>query len=63
MSTEGSATPARLPLLALACGMTAANLYYAQPLAGPISMAIGLPTGAAGLIVTGSDQDKADFLS
>ncbi|WP_369797787.1 hypothetical protein [Cupriavidus sp. UYPR2.512] len=43
--------------------MTAANLYYAQPLAGPISMAIGLPTGAAGLIVTGSDQDKADFLS
>lgn len=29
-----------------------ANIYYAQPLAGPISHALGLPPAAAGLIVT-----------
>jgi predicted MFS family arabinose efflux permease len=39
-------------LLALACGLCAANLYYAQPLAGPISAALGLTNQAAGLIVT-----------
>ena len=39
-------------LLAAACGMTAANLYYAQPLVGPIAASLGLSPGAAGLIVT-----------
>ena len=39
-------------LLASACGLIAANIYYAQPLAGPISQALGLSTAAAGLIVT-----------
>jgi predicted MFS family arabinose efflux permease len=39
-------------LLAVACGLIAANLYYAQPLAGPISQALGMPKAAAGLIVT-----------
>ncbi|MFD0697728.1 MFS transporter [Paenibacillus sp. GCM10027628] len=39
-------------ILAIACGVIAANLYYAQPLVGPISSAIGLSSGAAGLIVT-----------
>jgi predicted MFS family arabinose efflux permease len=39
-------------ILAAACGIIAANLYYAQPLIGPISSAIGLSAGAAGLIVT-----------
>jgi predicted MFS family arabinose efflux permease len=39
-------------ILAAACGIIAANLYYAQPLIGPISSAIGLSPGAAGLIVT-----------
>jgi predicted MFS family arabinose efflux permease len=39
------------PLLALACGLIAANLYLAQPLAGPISAALGLSPQAAGLIV------------
>ncbi|MEC0239965.1 MFS transporter [Paenibacillus dokdonensis] len=39
-------------ILATACGIIAANLYYAQPLLGPISSAIGLSSGAAGLIVT-----------
>jgi predicted MFS family arabinose efflux permease len=40
------------PLLATACGLIVANIYYAQPLAGPISHALGLPPAAAGLIVT-----------
>jgi len=39
-------------LLATACGLIAANLYYAQPLIGPISMSLGLSPAAAGLIVT-----------
>lgn len=39
-------------LLAAACGLIAANLYYAQPLVGPISTSLGLSPGAAGLIVT-----------
>lgn len=39
-------------ILATACGIIVANLYYAQPLVGPISSAIGLSSGAAGLIVT-----------
>ncbi len=45
--------PARLTLLlAVACGLAAANLYYVQPLAGPIAMALGLSPQAAGLSVT-----------
>jgi predicted MFS family arabinose efflux permease len=39
-------------LLAVACGVIVANLYYAQPLIGPISASTGLPAQAAGLIVT-----------
>ncbi|URK88882.1 MFS transporter [Rhizobium sp. RCAM05350] len=39
-------------LLAAACGLIAANLYYAQPLIGPISTSLGLSPGGAGLIVT-----------
>lgn len=39
-------------LLAAACGLVAANIYYAQPLAGPISAALGLSPQAAGLVVT-----------
>ena len=39
-------------LLAVACGLIAANLYYAQTLVGPISLATGLSAQAAGLIVT-----------
>lgn len=39
-------------LLAGACGMIVANLYYAQPLVGPISASTGIAAGAAGLIVT-----------
>lgn len=39
-------------LLALACGLVVANLYYSQPLAGVISQALHMPKGAAGLVVT-----------
>jgi predicted MFS family arabinose efflux permease len=39
-------------LLASACGLIAANLYYAQPLAGPISASLGLSPEKTGLIVT-----------
>lgn len=39
-------------LLASACGLIVANLYYAQTVIGPISAATGLSSAAAGLIVT-----------
>ncbi len=38
--------------LAVACGATVANIYYAQPLIGPISGTFHLDISAAGLIVT-----------
>jgi predicted MFS family arabinose efflux permease len=41
-----------LLLLAVACGIIVANIYYAQPLAGPIGQALGLNVEATGLIVT-----------
>lgn len=49
---DQSVSPWLTLLLAVACGLTAANIYYAQPLAGPISAALGLTAEAAGLIVT-----------
>jgi Arabinose efflux permease len=39
-------------LIACACGLIVANLYYAQPLVGPISSATGISPSASGLIVT-----------
>ncbi|MCB1353304.1 MAG: MFS transporter [Rhodobacteraceae bacterium] len=51
--TSGPAISGRLVLtMAAACGLIAANLYYAQPLAGEISRALGLSGAAAGVIVT-----------
>lgn len=38
--------------LAACCGLIVANLYYSQPLIGPISMALGMTPEASGLIVT-----------
>jgi predicted MFS family arabinose efflux permease len=43
---------ATILLVAAACGLIVANIYYAQPLVGPIAAALGLAPGAAGLIVT-----------
>jgi predicted MFS family arabinose efflux permease len=39
-------------LLAASCGLIVANIYYAQPLVGPISTDLGLSPQLAGLIVT-----------
>ncbi|KKO53197.1 MFS transporter [Paenibacillus sp. DMB20] len=39
-------------LLAAACGIIVANLYYAQPLVGVISSSIGLSANSSGFIVT-----------
>ena len=39
-------------LLAFSCGLIAANLYYAQPLIGPIGADLGLRPQLAGLLVT-----------
>jgi predicted MFS family arabinose efflux permease len=39
-------------LLAFSCGLIVANIYYAQPLIGPISQELGLSAGSAGLLVT-----------
>jgi predicted MFS family arabinose efflux permease len=49
-----AASPSRgvVLILAIACGLLAANLYYAQPLAGPISAALRMPAWATGLVVT-----------
>jgi hypothetical protein len=37
---------------ATACGLVVANLYYSQPIAGPIGASLGLSPSATGLIVT-----------
>jgi predicted MFS family arabinose efflux permease len=48
-----SGMPAWLMLLiATACGLIVANIYYAQPLVGLISSSIGMSPAAAGLIMT-----------
>jgi predicted MFS family arabinose efflux permease len=39
-------------LLAVSCGLVVANIYYAQPLVGPISLALGMPSQSSGLVVT-----------
>lgn len=39
-------------LLATACGLIVANLYYPQPLTGLIGQDLGMPPAASGLIVT-----------
>src|SRR5580692_7912785 len=52
---DGAAKPVSAgmtTLLAAACGLTAANIYYSQPLIGLIAPAIGLSETAASLIVT-----------
>jgi predicted MFS family arabinose efflux permease len=43
---------ATILLLAASCGLIVANIYYAQPLIGPIADSLGLAPQAAGLIVT-----------
>jgi predicted MFS family arabinose efflux permease len=57
VSISGGAPAAALSgrltlLLAAAAGLIVANIYYPQPLAGPISVALGLSPQSAGLVVT-----------
>jgi predicted MFS family arabinose efflux permease len=47
-----SVTPALTFLLALACALIVANLYYAQPLTGLIGPVLGLAPAQTGLLVT-----------
>ncbi|SFS67695.1 MFS transporter [Paenibacillus sp. BC26] len=49
---QNNISTAMMVILAVACGLVVANLYYSQTLVGPISKALGLPPGVAGLIVT-----------
>ncbi|MBB4569072.1 MFS transporter [Rhizobium leucaenae] len=49
---EKTISPLMTFMFAAACGLVAANLYYGQPLAGPISQALGFTPAATGLIVT-----------
>lgn len=49
---EAEFSPALLGLLGVACGLLIANVYYAQPLTGLITAALGMPRQSAGLIVT-----------
>lgn len=51
-AVEADISSGMIRLLAFACGLIVANLYYAQTLVGPISAATGLTPPAAGLIVT-----------
>jgi predicted MFS family arabinose efflux permease len=41
-----------IALLAASCGLIVANLYYAQPLVGPIRASLGISADMSGLIVT-----------
>ncbi len=52
LTAPGAISTGMTMLLAAACGLIVANLYYAQPIAGPIGAALGLSPAAAGVIVT-----------
>ena len=53
MHNQHNALSVRLAfLMAVSCGLIVANIYYAQPLIGPISDSLGLSPKASGLIVT-----------
>jgi predicted MFS family arabinose efflux permease len=52
LAKERTVSPWLTFLLASACGLIAANIYYAQPLAGPIAASLDMSPEATGLIVT-----------
>ncbi|MFF2523023.1 MFS transporter [Streptomyces liangshanensis] len=53
---DGALSSARLRrvvlLLAFACGVTVANIYYAQPLLAPIASTFGVSAGSTALVIT-----------
>jgi predicted MFS family arabinose efflux permease len=52
VSVTNSFTVGMQLLLATACGILIASLYYAQPLTGLIAESLGMPARSAGLLVT-----------
>ena len=68
---DGAATTAHRPslsqgmivLFAVACGLSVANLYYAQPILDTIAKAFGTSSGTAGLVVTFSQIGYAAGLA
>lgn len=59
MPAERGLSRALVLLLAVACGTTVANLYYAQPLLDTIAADLGVSSGLAGLVVTASQLGYA----
>ena len=45
--------------MAVACGLTAANLYYAQPLLALIATTFGVSQGTAAIVVTATQVGYA----
>ncbi|MGP8007554.1 MAG: MFS transporter [Acidimicrobiales bacterium] len=52
--TTGRMTTGMVVLFAVSCGISAANLYYAQPLLPSIAKTFHVPSGTATLVVTGA---------
>ena len=51
-ASHGTLRAAQVGIFAIACGLTVANIFYAQPLIGLIGPALGLAASRIGLIVT-----------
>ena len=58
-ASDGSIGRPLVILLAIACGATVANLYYAQPLLSDIARSLGVSDGTSGLLVTVSQVGYA----
>src|SRR6266481_2548888 len=50
-TSDAAISPWRMGLLATACGLLAANVYYSQPIAGSIAVSLGLTPAKTGLII------------
>ncbi len=50
-TSDAAISPWRMGLLATACGLLAANVYYSQPIAGSIAVSLGLAPAKTGLII------------
>lgn len=48
-----------VPIMALACGVTVANIYMTQPLLGEVARDFGVPESQAGLVVVGTQVGYA----